>query len=206
MHRASDVADFVGLEVMKTAKGRDKLAAFVQNFAKWYSLEDEIGSRHHEIWRNTENNISDGRKIFKWMKFFPEWRKSRRAFRRAWEQRGKGETFPMYRSLSEGLGRGVSCVYYIYENVIWAAARGLLHSTKLPGHLRHVSKVPAAPEDGPIVRTLGGSAVLKDRKNFLSMYKLYTLVVGECLFWMQYVAEGRRAKRTEVVAHLCVRR
>lgn len=43
----SDGLDFVGLEVMKTAKGRDKVAAFVQNFSKWYSLSAEVGTPHH---------------------------------------------------------------------------------------------------------------------------------------------------------------
>ena len=66
------MADFVGLVLLHTAKGRDKFCAFAQNFAKFYSLQHGIGSENHAVYRAMENNISDGRKIFKWFKFFPE--------------------------------------------------------------------------------------------------------------------------------------
>ena len=69
-----DVAEFLGLEVMKSAKGRDKIAAFAQNFgvhsllrclrlthcdvsAKWHSLRQDIGSPHNAKWRATELNM-----------------------------------------------------------------------------------------------------------------------------------------------------
>merc|ERR1712086_356454 len=160
-----EVAEFLGLEVMKSAKGRDKIAAFAQNFAKWHSLSQDIGSPHNAKWRATELNISDGRKIFKWAKFFPEFMKSRRALLRA----GTEQSYDRYRSLCESLGRAVSCIYFFYENVQWACAMGLLRADKLPGHLARV-------------QLMGGSANLKTNKYYCSMYKLYVALLGEAVW------------------------
>ena len=52
--------DFLGLVVLKTSKGRDKLLAFIQNFSKLYSLRFDVGSKDWAVWREVENNLSDG--------------------------------------------------------------------------------------------------------------------------------------------------
>jgi hypothetical protein len=190
----SDVLDFVGLEVMKTAKGRDKIAAFFQNAAKFQSLQNEIGSSDHAILRAVENNISNGRKIFKWMKFIPEFTKSRAAFRRASKQEG----MVAVRSMCESVGRMVSCVYFFFDNVIWGCSMGLLQSSHLPGHLINVM---LAPEDGALVRLLGGSSQLATRKNYLSMYRIYCQLFGEAMFAFQCLRSGVAGRTHELISH-----
>ena len=44
------------------------------------------------------------------------------------------------RAVWEGTARAVSCIYFFYDNVIWACAVGILRSAKLPGHLRALQK------------------------------------------------------------------
>lgn len=66
------MADFLGIVVLNSAKGRDKFCAFAQNFAKVYALQHKPGTEYRAVSNAVEFNISNGRKIFKWFKFFPE--------------------------------------------------------------------------------------------------------------------------------------
>ena len=105
---------FVGLHLLKTSKGRDKLCALVQNFSKFWSITAyELDTAGHAVWRGVENNISDGRKIFRFLKFIPEAAKGRDSFRRSLCLTGFART----RTQLECLARVTSCMYYFLDNV-----------------------------------------------------------------------------------------
>jgi len=64
-----DLSQFLGLMVFIRAKGRDKLSAFAQNFAKVVAAVS-TKPKHQNIWGTVENNISASRKTFKLFKYF----------------------------------------------------------------------------------------------------------------------------------------
>lgn len=189
-----NLSQFVGLMVFTRAKGKDKLSAFAQNFAKVAASIAGL-AKVQNVWGAVEANISTSRKIFKLFKYFPEVSKCRRALQHTRTQKG----LTKIRSYLEAMGRAVACIYYIYDNAIWASAMGLLHSNKLPGHLRFL-QFSVRPKDGLVVSLLGGSSALHRRKDYLSMYRIYMAFVSKVAFVVQYYADGEVASRDELLA------
>ena len=59
--------------------------------------------------------MSDGRKIFRFLKYLPEAAKSKNALYRSFGESGLTAT----RSLVECVARAVSCFYYFLDNMLW---------------------------------------------------------------------------------------
>ena len=64
--------------VLSSSKGRDKLCSFIQSYAKYTSVTRfDVGSSNWAVWRGIEESMSDGRKIFRFLKYLPEAAKSK---------------------------------------------------------------------------------------------------------------------------------
>eukprot|EP00658_Telonema_sp_P-2_P062793 TRINITY_DN5146_c0_g1_i1.p1 TRINITY_DN5146_c0_g1~~TRINITY_DN5146_c0_g1_i1.p1 ORF type:complete len:245 (-),score=77.85 TRINITY_DN5146_c0_g1_i1:335-1069(-) len=134
---------------------RDR-CSFIQNLAKFTSLTAyEQGTPGWQVWRNVENSMSDGRKIFRFLKYIPEAVKSYSALCRAAET---GISYPAgLRALIEGCARAVSCLYLWLDNILWAQGVGMVSVVDLKQ--------------------------LKHRKNWSSFIRLLITLAGELVYF-----------------------
>lgn len=190
-----DLANFVGLMVFNRAKGKDKLSAFAQNFGKLVATIKGLSPKQQNIWLAVEDNIKSSRKIFKLFKFCPEFCKCRQIFGQTMAKTGLNKV----RGFLDVIARAISCIYYIYDNVIWAASMGLLQGDKLPNHLKFLQH-SVKPRDGTIITFLGGSSVLQRRKDLLSLYRLYISFLSKLTFAYKYYVQGEDISENDLSA------
>eukprot|EP00656_Telonema_subtile_P012383 TRINITY_DN16229_c0_g1_i1.p1 TRINITY_DN16229_c0_g1~~TRINITY_DN16229_c0_g1_i1.p1 ORF type:complete len:255 (+),score=49.64 TRINITY_DN16229_c0_g1_i1:29-793(+) len=151
-----EFVEFIADPVLKTCKGRDKLCSLLQNFAKWNSLVAHTeGTEGWQAWRNVENSMSDGRKIFRFIKYIPESVKSYHAFKRA--ARSSPASPHAIQDFTEGCARGLSCLYMWYDNLLWAQAVGMIAVASLKD--------------------------VKRKKNQASLVRLLVALLGEAIFF-----------------------
>lgn len=188
-------------DILKTCKGRDKLCAFLQNLAKYHSVSSfKVGTEEWQIWRNVENSMSDGRKIFKLFKFIPEATKCKNARTRA----TKEERYFALRSNTEAVARAVSCVYFGLDNVMWAASVGIFASKDQRHAIGSVDDTTGR-KDGAVIGSLGGLRGVADKKNTASLYRLLLALLSEGIWLVHVLSSATKPKDTDslgVLAHV----
>lgn len=173
-------------DILQLSSGRDKVVAFIQNFAKYSSdalcVED---SERYWICRGVEENLSDSRKVFRFLKWLREVYKVRRGLNRA--DQGLKQSGAMSIDFTCGvmdvLGHTCSFFYFLLDNLLWATSVGVLRSKGVPEAIQRLpwynSNVPR--RNGWVVASLGGVTNIKRLKNRSSLYRLFFALTANIL-------------------------
>lgn len=160
-------------DLLQFSSGRDKLCAFLQNFAKLASSAlAKPDSERHWMWRGIEDSMSDGRKIFRFFKEFREVYKMRRGLHRM--QLGIQECGLISIATTCGtldvLAHMSSFVFYLFDNLIWAASVGIVRAKEVPRWQRDMWQ--GGRRNGAVIIFFGGVALIKRRKNIASFWRI----------------------------------
>lgn len=167
--------------VMRKTSGRDKLCALIQGLAKFVGGGLEEDSEKFLIASAIEHSMSDGRKIFKFMKWTESAQKARWALMRMiWSWWANG---PRFMSVVHGLDSvayGASFFYYVLDNVLWATKVGLLRSKIIPENQKRMWQ--GWRLNGKVVTRLGGITGIKRNRNFCSFYRSIIALLSEAIY------------------------
>jgi hypothetical protein len=181
-------------DILQLSSGRDKVVAFIQNFAKFGSdalcAED---SERYWTFRGVEENLSDSRKVFRFLKWLREVYKVRRGLHRADEGLKKSGVCSIDFScgVMDVLGHTCSFFYFLLDNLTWAVSVGVLQANnQVPdGRIQRRPRV-----DGLVVAWLGGEKGMKRWKNYSSMYRLYFALAANVLLLYKCWRDRRRQR------------
>lgn len=184
-------------DLLQFSSGRDKLCAFLQNFAKLASSAlAKPDSERHWMWRGIEDSMSDGRKIFRFFKEFREVYKMRRGLHRM--QLGIQECGLISIATTCGtldvLAHMSSFVFYLFDNLIWAASVGIVRAKEVPRWQRDMWQ--GGRRNGAVIIFFGGVALIKRRKNIASFWRIVFAFWANVLL-LKKAIEERRAKGFE---------
>jgi hypothetical protein len=173
-------------DVLQLSSGRDKLCAFVQNFAKFAS--DSLAapdSERHLIWRSVESDISSSRKVFKLFKWIREVYKIRRGIHRIEDgKKTNGNTYfciDAVCGMLDTFGRVIGFNYFVLDNIVWAVSVGLVQGKQVPSMMRSQDELRFNRKNGLLVRMLGGITGIKRNKNIASLIRSYIGIAANML-------------------------
>jgi hypothetical protein len=181
-------------DILQLSSGRDKVVAFIQNFAKFGSdALCLVDSERYWIFRGVEENLSDSRKVFRFLKWLREVYKVRRGLHRADEGLKKSGVCSIDFScgVMDVLGHTCSFFYFLLDNLTWAVSVGVLQANnQVPdGRIQRRPRV-----DGLVVAWLGGEKGMKRWKNYSSMYRLYFALAANVLLLYKCWRDRRRQR------------
>ena len=119
-----------------------QVLSFLQNFAKIVSDSFcEAESDTNLVYRAVENNISDGRKVFRFFKWWREVYKVRRGIFRYQSGRDANGTawcIDANCGIMDTFGHFFSFHYFLLDNMLWAVNVGLLKAKATPKVVTHL--------------------------------------------------------------------
>ena len=189
-------------DILQLSSGRDKVVAFIQNFAKYSSdALCSVDSEGYWICRGVEDNLSDSRKVFRFLKWLREVYKVRRGIHRADLGRKKSGVLSIDFScgVMDVLGHTCSFFYFLLDNLLWLTSVGVLQSKAVPAFIQQLDWYDATVprRNGSVVRLLGGVTGIKRMKNYSSMYRLYFALTANvlllCQAWRKRRARPRKS-------------
>lgn len=174
-----------GYDILQLSSGRDKLCAFAQGYAELASQAmSRPGSERQLMFLAVEENIGDGRKIFRLFKEVREIYKIRRGFHRL--QQGVASEGPLGPSTCCGvldvLAHTASFFFFLYDNLLWAASVGILATKETP---RWYSWGQGPGKDGALVASLNGVSGIKRKKDKASILRLLFAIVANVILLRQ---------------------
>ena len=129
-------------DILHLSSGRDKVVALLQNLSKYASAAwCTLDSEWYWICRGTEENLSDSRKVFRFLKWLREVYKIRRGIFRAETGSQSGLlSIDFACGVMDTLGHTCSFFYFLLDNLLWATSVGLFRTKEIPKNIQ----VPAA--------------------------------------------------------------
>ncbi len=187
-------------DILQLSSGRDKVVAFIQNFAKFSSdALCRADSEIHWICRGVEDNLSDSRKVFRFLKWLREVYKVRRGLHRADLGLKKSGilSIDFTCGVMDVLGHTCSFLYFLLDNLLWATSVGVLQTKAVPAFIQQLDWYDATVprRNGSVVRLLGGVTGIKRMKNYSSMFRLYfALTANVFLLYQAWRSRGRAVR------------
>jgi len=197
---AGAMGTFVNMfyDITLFSSGRDNLCSFIQGAAR--AGQAMLDPTHGELQKklhSVEENLSDGRKIFRLFKELREIYK----MRRGWNRMVKGMVDEGMVSSAAMCGlfdifaHTASAIYYFLDNVLWAVHVGILKGAQR----QFVVESPG------IVQSLGGVQKVVRRKNFASITRLgFALTANMILLWKEIgkVRDSKLSKDDKRLYHM----
>lgn len=169
-------------DILQLSSGRDKFLALLQGYAKFASAAlCKPDSERHWMYRGIEDSLSDGRKTFRLFKEFREVYKIRRGMHRCMEG-AREDGVPSIMATcgcTDTLAHIASLIYYLFDNLLWAASVGIVRSKAVPKWQRKMWN--GGRKEGPVLTMLGGVASVKGWKNLASIWRLVFAIIGNAL-------------------------
>ena len=139
--------------------------------------------------------MSDGRKIFKFLKWIESSQKSRWAMERM--SRSFWDHGPGFMTIIHGLDTvayGTSFFYYILDNVLWCTKVGMLRSKIIPENQKKYWQ--GWRLNGKVVQSMGGITGIKRNRNYCSFYRSIIALSSEFVYLLgMYLIEREEKKK-----------
>ena len=173
-------------DILQLSSGRDKVVAFIQNFAKFASDAPLLCTPEGEmywVWRGVESNLSDSRKVFRFLKWLREVYKVRRGVHRAKLGYQEGvASIGFTCGVMDVCGHACSFLYFLLDNILWATSVGLIRSKEKRMHLiGSFVREENYRHNSSLVHWLGGVRGIKTWKNYASFYRLMFALAANIL-------------------------
>lgn len=186
-------------DVLHLSSGRDKFLAVLQGYAEFASAALAIGEGgvgRQRMYRAMQESLSDGRKIFRLFKEFREVYKVRRGFHRMLEGIAEDGVVSVMATCGflDICGHCCSFVYYLFDNLLWAASVGLVRIKKPPPFVEESWRGLAT--NGRTVDAIGGVRALKWWRNFASISRLNFAITANALLLVRAVRSLQRSGDT----------